>query len=105
MDMLGEDSKFLTDEEEISTHELFTRITSTIQDDEDEGINSELTYLKEIRKIRDENITLFNKIKNYPKKIKIGRGIDARNKELITFFRRGYLKNSIYVILNKKQKS
>ncbi len=91
-DMLGEDSKFLTDEEEISTHELFTRITSTIQDDEDEGITSELTYLKEIRKIRDENIELFNKVKNYPKKIKIGRRINTKNNELITFFRKGYLK-------------
>ena len=91
-DMLGEDSKFLTDEEEISTHELFTRITSTIQDDEEEGITSELTYLKEIRKIRDENIDLFNKVKNYPKKIKIGRSINEKNNELVTFFRKGYLK-------------
>ena len=102
-DMLGEDSKFLTDEEEISTHELFTRITSTIQDDEDEGINSELTYLKEIRKIRDENIELFNKIKYYPKKIKIGRSINAKNKELVTFFRKGYLKK--FYICNSSQEA
>ena len=41
-DILGEDSKFLTDEEEVSTHELFKRMT-TIVDEDDEEISSELS--------------------------------------------------------------
>lgn len=89
-DILGEDSKFLTDDEEVSTHELFKRMT-TIIDDEDEKISSELSYLKAIRDIRDKDKELFEKIKNYPKKIKIGRRKDNID-GLVTFFRKGYLK-------------
>ena len=89
-DILGEDSKFLTEDEEISTHELFRRMT-TIVEDEDDEINSELSYLKTIRDIRDKDKELFEKIKNYPKKIKIGRKKEEFE-GLITFFRKGYLK-------------
>lgn len=89
-DMLGEDSKFLTDEEEVSAHELFKRM-NTISDDEDSSVDSELSYLKTIREIRDKDKELFEKIKNYPKKIKIGRKKEDNN-GLITFFRKGYLK-------------
>ena len=89
-DILGEDSKFLTDDEEVSTHELFKRMT-TIVDDDGEEISSELSYLKTIRDIRDTDKELFEKIKNYPKKIKIGRKKDNID-GLITFFRKGYLK-------------
>ena len=89
-DILGEDSKFLTDDEEVSTHELFKRMT-TIIDDEDEEISSELSYLKAIRDIRDKDKELFEKIKSYPKKIKIGRRKDDID-GLVTFFRKGYLK-------------
>ena len=92
-DILGEDSKFLTEDEEVSTHELFKRMNATIQEDDGE-VASELTYLKEIRDIRDKDKELFEKIKNYPKKIKIGRNI-ITTKGLVTFFRKGYLKNSL----------
>lgn len=88
-DILGEDSKFLTDEENISTHELFKRMT-TIDDDEETGLNSELHYLRIIRDIRDKNPKLFDKIKNLPQKIKVGR--TGENTELLTFFRKGYIK-------------
>src|SRR5699024_10970114 len=70
--------------------ELFKRMT-TIIDDEDEEISSELSYLKIIRDIRDKDKELFDKIKNYPRKIKIGRRKDNID-GLITFFRKGYLK-------------
>lgn len=89
-DILGEDSKFLTEDEEVSIHELFKRMNATIQEDDGE-VASELTYLKEIRDIRDKDKELFEKIKNYPKKIKIGRNI-ITTKGLVTFFRKGYLK-------------
>lgn len=98
-DILGEDSKFLTEDEEVSTHELFRRMT-TIIEDEDNEINSELSYLKVIRDIRDKDKELFDKIKNYPKKIKIGRKKDDLN-GLITFFRKGYLKK--FYITNSEE--
>lgn len=100
-DILGEDSKFLTEDEEVSTHELFKRMNATIQEDDGE-IASELTYLKEIRDIRDKDKELFEKIKNYPKKIKIGRNIIA-TKGLVTFFRKGYLKK-FYISTNEETK-
>ncbi len=88
-DLLGEDSKFLTDEENVSTHELFRQMT-TIDDDGETGLNSELKYLSFIRKIRDENPELFLKVKDLPKKIKLGR--KGNDLELLTFFRKGYVK-------------
>ncbi len=87
--ILGEDSKFLTDEENISTHELFKKMT-TIDAEDETGLNTELQYLKYIREIRDKNPELFGKIKKLPKKIKIARKKDSE--ELLTFFRKGYVK-------------
>ena len=97
-DLLGEDSKFLTDEENVSTHELFKRMT-TVDDDGETGLNLELKYLSYIRKIRDENPKLFSKIKELPKKIKIARKRDEL--ELLTFFRKGYVKK--FYISNEKE--
>ena len=88
-DLLGEDSKFLTEEENVSTHELFRQMT-TIDEDSETGLNSELKYLSFIRKVRDDNPELFTKIKELPKKIKIGRS--GNDDELLTFFRKGYVK-------------
>ena len=90
-DILGEDSKFLTEDEEVSTHELFKRMNAPIQDENETEVSSELSYLKTIRDIRDKDVELFDKIKNYPKKIEIGRDKKEEN-GLITFFRKGYLK-------------
>ena len=90
-DMLGEDSKFLTDNEVVSTHELFRRMSKISEEDDDE-VDSELSYLKIIREIRDKDKKLYNKIKDYPKKIKIARKNIDDNEKLITFFRKGYLK-------------
>jgi len=58
-DTLGEDSKYLIDEEEVTSHELFgDRLFSKLNDKknlegEDEGERSELEYLQKIRDIRD----------------------------------------------------
>ena len=89
-DILGEDSKFLTSEEKVTTHELFKKMNSSFEEDEEAGFSDELKYLREIRDIRDNNHDLFSKIKNYPKKIKIGR--KSSTDMLITFFRKGYAK-------------
>lgn len=96
-DILGDDAKYLTDDEELSTHELFDKISSVPIDDEDEP-TSELSYLKVIRDIRDNDNELFTKIKSLPKKIKIGRNKSDDIECLITFFRKGYLKRFYEII-------
>lgn len=98
-DTLGEDAKYLTEEEEISAHELFgdfiyKRLSDkkTFQgDDEDE--RSELEYLQLLRNMRDKNTSLFEKIKRLPKKARSCREVESNKEDgLVTFFRKGKLK-------------
>ena len=98
-DTLGEDAKYLTEEEVISTHELFgetiyKRLSSkkTYEGDEDEEPASELEYLMLLRKIRDEEPDLFKRIKQLPKKARAARAVREERDRLITFFRKGRLK-------------
>jgi len=99
-DTLGEDAKYLTQEEEFKSHELFNRINSKdIFTEEDENTASELAYLKFIRKIRDEQPALFEKVKRLPKKARTARKGIGNNKSVLTFFRRGELKK--FFIANK----
>ena len=97
-DTLGEDSKYLTEEEEVSTHELFgDRLYKKLSDrksyeGEDEGERSELEYLLKIRAIRDKEPALFEKIKKLPRKARTCRLNNNGTDLLITFFRKGKLK-------------
>jgi len=101
-DTLGEDSKYLTEEEEVTSHELFgDRLFSQLNDrknleGEDEGERSELEYLQKIRDIRDNDPGLFERVKRLPKKARSGRawptGGDAGSDAVVTFFRKGKLK-------------
>lgn len=98
-DTLGEDAKYLTEEEVVSTHELFgdtlyKRLTSkeTYEGEEEQEVRSELKYLKFIREIRDNQPDLFEKIKRLPKKARSARAVDGEGERLITFFRKGKLK-------------
>jgi superfamily II DNA/RNA helicase len=91
-DMLGEDFKYLTEEEEISSHKLYKNLVS-LHEDEGESINPELTYLKMIRKIRDEEPSLFEKIKHLPLKAKTGKvSNNVVIPSTITFLRKGFVK-------------
>jgi len=102
-DMLGEDAKYLTDEEEVTQHELFGDRTyrqmnskETYEGEEEEA--SELAYLRQIQKIRDDDPHLFEKIKRLPKKARSSRQPDPdtphpwQGDQLLTFFRKGRLK-------------
>jgi superfamily II DNA/RNA helicase/HKD family nuclease len=100
-DILGEDAKYLTDGEEIGSQELFNTLNNkkAYTGEDDEG-DSELKYLELMRKIRDENPDLFQKIKNLPKKARSGfKKTDIENNQLLTFFRIGKLKK---FYINKK---
>jgi len=93
-DILGEDAKYLSDGEEIGSQELFDTLNrkSAYTGEEEEG-DSELKYLEMMRKLRDEQPALFEKIKRLPKKARSGCAVDGlKADQLVTFFRIGPLK-------------
>ncbi|PUV22535.1 helicase-related protein [Sphingobacterium athyrii] len=100
-DILGEDAKYLSDGEEFGSQELFNTLNSkTAYTGEDSESDSELKYLELMRKIRDEQPELFEKIKNLPKKARSGfKKEKLENDQLVTFFRIGKLKK-FYINLN-----
>ncbi len=73
IELLGNDSQLLTDEP-IQSFDLFNKLTSI--DEDDELVNDELKYLALIRDIRDNNIELFKKIEELPKKARVARNSD-----------------------------
>ena len=92
-DTLGEDFKYLSDDEETSPQKLFDDLSKNI-DDEEESTNPELAYLAVIRKIRDEDPKLFAQIKRLPKKSKSAKINPASNDDsTVTFIRKGALKS------------
>ena len=91
-DTLGEDIKYLSDEEEVSSQKLFSDLTSDL-DGEEESTNPELAYLGVIRQVRDNDPKLFNMIKHLPKKAKAGKKSDkVSDNSTVTFIRKGALK-------------
>ena len=88
-DTLGEDYKYLSDEEVVSPQKLFEDLNADLNGNE-KGNNPELEYLQVIRKIRDEDHTLFEKIKKLPRKSKTGRySAKVKPDATITFIRKG----------------
>lgn len=91
-DTLGEDFKYLSEEEEVSSQKLFNDLNMDLDADEDSA-NPELAYLAIIRQVRDNDIALFDKIKKLPKKAKTGRNSTLVSDEAtVSFIRKGYLK-------------
>lgn len=92
--ILGEDAKYLSDGEEIGSQELFDTLNrKQAYTGEDDDVDSELLYLDMMRKLRDDDPALFEKIKRLPKKARSGRKDDALDaNQLVTFFRIGKLK-------------
>jgi superfamily II DNA/RNA helicase len=100
-DTLGEDSKYLTDKEQVSTHQLFgDNLVKNLNDkktyESEDDDQSELEYLKVIRDIRDNDPILFERIKRLPKKSRSVVKKDSAENELVTFFRKGQLKKFIH---------
>ena len=93
IEMLGNDAKLLTNEE-IKSHDLFIKLNSrkTLVEDENEAEDIELKYLTKIRKIRDEDLELYNKIKRLPKKSRTSKKFSKEKDSVITFFKKGNLK-------------
>lgn len=105
-DMLGEDARYLSEDEEVSQHDLsgrgralydkLSRRETYVGDDETVEERSDLEYLQIIRQVRDESPELFEKIKRLPVKARAGwktsPALDLENDYLITFFRHGRIK-------------
>jgi superfamily II DNA or RNA helicase len=87
--LLGGDAELLTEGEPIASHELFNRLISkkTVEGENDSE-ESALKYLHTIKKIRDKNPDLFEKIKRLPKKARTSKHQADQADSLITFFRR-----------------
>lgn len=98
-DTLGEDFKYLSEAEEVSSQKLFNDLNMDLDADE-ESASPELAYLAVIRQIRDNDIALFEKIKKLPKKAKTGKLSDLiKGEATLSFIKKGYLKT--FFITNK----
>lgn len=104
-DTLGEDFKYLSDDEDVSPKKLFSDLTKNMDEDE-ASTNPELGYLAIIRQIRDNDPTLFSKIKRLPKKAKSGKkSSDVDSNSTIGFIRKGALKTFFQTNGDTKQLS
>ena len=102
LNLLGGDSAILTENEPVSSHELFNKLISKETLTENGEIEeSELRYLRVIENVRDNDPEVFEKVKRLPKKARSSRNINGEptkliadtllKNSLITFFRRGKL--------------
>jgi superfamily II DNA or RNA helicase len=89
--LLGSDARLLTESEEVEAHSLFSQLLSKETIEGQDEPESELKYLQEIRLLRDENPTLFEKVKRLPKKARTARKSEASASSLLTYFRKGNL--------------
>ena len=91
-DTLGDDIKYLSDQEQVSPKKLFNDLNMNLDQDE-ESNNPELAYLAVIRQVRDHDPKLFELIKRLPKKSKAGkRTALITGTQTISFIRKGALK-------------
>lgn len=90
---LGEDIQYLSDTEEVNSYGLYKVLNDKEALEGKEEVRSVLPYLSLIRKIRDENPKLFNKIKRLPKKSRSSKLYKyINNRTTITFFKKGLLR-------------
>lgn len=92
-DTLGEDAKYLSEDEEVSSHNFGDRVYRKLNSKEsleEEEERSELQYLQLLRTIRDKEPALFERIKRLPRKAR--SAYQQEQSQLLTFFRQGKLK-------------
>ena len=112
-DCLGNDAKYLTENEETETYyllggksgkDIFNTINSKETYDKDEAVDTRQKYINYIRNIRDKSPDLFNKIIQLPKKIKSSKKNSLNDEQsVVTFFRKGKFKE--FVITEEKNKA
>lgn len=97
----GEDSKFLSEDEEIESYnfigeKLYEKLNENLNYAEEELGDSELKYLCLLRNIRDNEKNLFEKIKKLPKKSRSSKSYEKLQKSVISFIKDGEIKR-IYI--------
>jgi len=92
---LGEDSQIYSTDEETESFGLFDK---TIQEEKDERLG----YLMELRKFKEENESLFRKIKNMPLRARVGRKDRPKNETTICFIRNDR-RDAFYWVRNEKE--
>lgn len=102
-DTLGEDFKYLSDDEEVSSHNLYAQLNTKETYDDSISSESELKYLQTIRNVRDTDEDLFIKIIEMPKKSRISMHGNVQENSVISFVRHGNLKK-FYLTDNIKTK-
>ena len=91
-DTLGEDFKYLSEDEQVTSHKLYESLSENL-DNDGEGTNPELAYLALLRQIRDNETALFDKIKKIPIKAKAGKKSKLiEGTATLSFMRKGFLK-------------
>jgi len=96
-DTLGEDAKYLGEEEETGGFELFgdrlyRKLVSTETFEGETEERSELEYLSLLRTLRDQSPETFAQLGTIPRKVRSGRRSPRNGNALLTFFRQGGLK-------------
>ena len=74
--LLGNDFRHLTEDESVSAHGLFDTLNSAKAaegEDTDKDDESELKYLREIEKVRDNDPELYERVRNLPRKARTAR--------------------------------
>ena len=104
--LLGNDAKLLTEDEEVKSHKLdgnflYEQLMQNPESEEENDALKEIEYLKEIKKIAEENKKLFEKIKRLPKKSRCARSQQNQAQKLISFLKRGHVRK-FYLIDNEK---
>lgn len=86
--LLGADSKLLTEGEEIEQYELFDKLNSKSSTEEEET-ESPLFYLKEIRDVKENDPSLFNRITALPLKAKSAKKASDDKRGVLTYIKKG----------------
>jgi superfamily II DNA or RNA helicase len=96
--LLGGDAELLTEGEPIGSHELFNRLISKKTLEGEDGLEeSELKYLNIIKEIRDNDSSLFARIKHLPKKVRTAKQYQEFPESLLTYFRKGRIQKFFIV--------
>ena len=92
---LGEDAKYLSDEEVVDVHQLFDTLTKEkiFADEDEKEEQNDLYYLDVIKNVKEKQAGLFERIKRLPKKSRSAKfANNLEQNSVLTFFRKGALK-------------
>lgn len=96
-ELLGEDSKTITEDEHVTSYNLydFLMMANKLDDEVDMMSNAvQMSYINIVNDIITNNSTLANKIQSLPDKIRVARKTNGEN-SIITFIKQGWIKKFV----------